>query len=155
MKFSTKEDIDVPVDAAFDMVTNFQRFEDLAQERGAKVVRHSDSQAAQIGMSWSVEFTLRGRLRKLDLTLSKLDRPNTLAVDAQSPSMNGTFGVDLEALSETQTRMRVHLDVKPQKLSSRLLVQSLRLAKASLLKRFKLRVAEFAKNIEARHNTLA
>ncbi|MEO1026387.1 MAG: SRPBCC family protein, partial [Pseudomonadota bacterium] len=55
--------------------------------------------------------------------------------------------VDLVALSKARTRMLVSLDLKPTTLSSRLMVQSLRLAKGSLNRRFKARVAQFASGI--------
>ncbi|MDG1354009.1 MAG: hypothetical protein P8P70_12775 [Sulfitobacter sp.] len=61
------------------------------------------------------------------------------------------FTIELVALSKSRTRLMVSFDIKPLNLSARLLVQSLKLAKTSLTKKFKLRVAEFAKTLEDRH----
>ena len=46
--------------------------------------------------------------------------------------------------------MAVALDMKPLNLSARLLIQSLKLAKSSLTKKFKDRVADYAKNLGER-----
>ena len=47
--------------------------------------------------------------------------------------------------------MAVGLEVKPNSLSARLLVQSMKLAKSNLTKRFKVAVADYAETIERDH----
>ena len=47
--------------------------------------------------------------------------------------------------------MLVALEIKPLNLSARLWVQSLKLAKATLSKKYKERVAEYARGMEERH----
>jgi len=59
--------------------------------------------------------------------------------------------LELAALSKNRTRIMLTFDIKPLNLSARLLVQSLKLAKTTLTKKFKLRVAEFAKDLETRY----
>ena len=54
---------------------------------------------------------------------------------------------ELVALSKTRTRVMVVFDIKPLNL----LVQSIKLAKASMTKKYKLRVAEFAKSMKERY----
>ena len=61
------------------------------------------------------------------------------------------MSTELVALSKNRTRVMMSVDIKPLNLSARLLVQSLKLAKTSLTKKFKLRVSEFAKTLEERH----
>ena len=58
---------------------------------------------------------------------------------------------ELVALSKNRTRIMLSFDIKPLNPSARLLVQSLKLAKTSLTKKFKLRAAEYAKTLEERH----
>ena len=67
----------------------------------------------------------------------------------------GGMTLDLMALSPRRTRMSVLIELNPKTLAARLLVQSLKLAKSNLTKRFKLKVADYAKTMEERHSRLA
>jgi hypothetical protein len=58
-------------------------------------------------------------------------------------------------LSRSRTRVLVELEVKPLNLSARLLVQSMKLAKGSLTRKYKLRIAEYAKGMEDRYTKMA
>lgn len=113
MKFSTREDVEVPIDQAFALICDFDAYERSAMRRGAEVRRVDDLSKPGVGMKWAASFKMRGKKRNLELEMTRFDQPTNL--------------------------------------SARLLVQSLKLAKNSLTKRYKLRVAEFAKNIEDRH----
>ncbi|MEL7124815.1 MAG: SRPBCC family protein, partial [Pseudomonadota bacterium] len=76
--------------------------------------------------------------------------PSVMVFTATSQGMDATFTIELMALSRARTRMAVALELKPLNLASRLLVQSLKLAKSNLNQRFKQRVADYAKTLEER-----
>ena len=84
------------------------------------------------------------------LKLVRLDAPHALQVDFASPSLEGEMVIDLLAMSRNRTRMTLGIELRPKTLSARLMVQSLKLARGNITKRFALRVAEFAKDIEDR-----
>ncbi|THH36843.1 SRPBCC family protein [Aliishimia ponticola] len=150
MNFSAIEDIDAPIEDVFQIVSDFESFERSAMRRGAQVQRVDNLSAPAAGMMWDTRFTMRGRRRELHLLLDVYDVPNRLALKGTSQGLETSFEVDLMSLSRTRTRMSVELGLAPSSLSARLLVQSLKLAKTNLTKRFKLRVAEYAKEIEER-----
>ncbi len=150
MKFSAREDIEAPIEAVFDSLCDFERIERQALRRGADVRRVDTMTSPGVGVSWDASFRLRGKQRDMRLTMDRFERPTELAVAAKSSGMDGMFVIELMSLSQTRTRMAVSLEMKPLNLSTRLLVQSLKLAKASLNKRFKLRVAEYANQMEQR-----
>lgn len=150
MKFSANEDIDAPIRDVFDMLSDFDRYERSALRRGAEVKRTSDPSLIGKGMTWDVAFNLRGRQREMNLELVTYDAPTLIKIDARSPNLASDFVLTLVALSPGKTRVAVTLDLRPKNLSARLLVQSLKLAKANLNKQFKLRVAEYSKEIETR-----
>ena len=150
MKFSTREDIEAPIDFVFEQLTNFQFFERSALRRGAEVQRVDTLSSPGVGMAWDIAFKLRGKMRDLKMELTSLDVPNGLVLSSRSTAMGGNLVVDLVALSKGRTRMSADIELKPINLSSRLLVQSLKLARSNLTGRYKLRVAEFARDLEDR-----
>jgi uncharacterized protein YndB with AHSA1/START domain len=151
MKFSTKEDIEAPIDAVFDMLCDFEMFERAAMRRGAEVQRTDSKTVPGVGMGWRGAFNLRGKRREVDIEMITFDRPNEIVLECQSAGLLTTMTIELVALSRTRTRLMIAFEIKPLNLSARLLVQSLKLAKTSMTKKFKLRIAEFAKSLEERH----
>lgn len=151
MKFTSKEDIEAPIDAVFNAVSNFDNIERSALRRGAKVQRVDRKTHASTTMAWDVGFTFRGKKRDMLVELTDLEAPNRLLVQSLSGGLEGEVYVDLVALSKNRTRMTIELEVQPKSLSARLMVQSLRLAKTKLTKRFRIKVAGFATDIEDRY----
>lgn len=147
MKFSTREDIEAPIDYVFGRVTDFSGFERRALRQGAQVVRRQSGAVAQ-GDVWDMSFTFRGRDRKVAAMLAQLDPPQGLRIESVSDGLTALTAVELVALSSARTRVMVSFDLKAGTLTARLLVQSLKLAKARLAKRFTARVRDYAEDIE-------
>ncbi|MEM6372241.1 MAG: SRPBCC family protein [Pseudomonadota bacterium] len=152
MKFSAREDISAPIESVFDALCDFEAFERLAMRRGAQLQRTDTLSRTGVGMTWRVNYKMRGRSREFDLKLVAFDRPNQMVFSAKSSGIDGVFTVDLLALSRSRTRTSVALEMTPLTLSARLLIQSLKLAKSNLSKRFKDRVSDYAKGLEERLN---
>jgi hypothetical protein len=150
MKFSTREDIEAPIEAVFEMLCDFDSFERAAMRRGAEVQRLDDMRTPGVGMTWAAVFQLRGKRREIELEMVTFDRPSDIVLESTSPGLIGQMRFELMALSRSRTRVLVELEVKPLNLSARLMVQSMKLAKGALTKRYKLRVGEFAKGMEER-----
>lgn len=151
MKFSTKEDVEIPIDDTFTMLSDFESFERAALRHGAEVNRADDLQQPGPGMAWKVKAELRNKMRKFDIMITDYDRPNLMSYDLNSKNMRGAFLVELVALSRNRTRVRVELDVRPKTLSARLIMQSAKLARNTLNRRYKNRVAHFASDLEDRY----
>ena len=155
MKFSTKEDIEAPIDAVFEMLCDFEAFERSAMRRGAEVQRVDTLTTPRVGMMWNAVFEMRGKRRELQIEMVTFDRPNDIIFESTSPGLVGQMSFELMALSRSRTRINVALEVKPLTLSARLLVQSMKLAKGSLTRKYKLRVGEYAKGMEERYLKMA
>ncbi len=151
MKFSTREDIEAPIEHVYERVTDFAGFERQALRRGGDVRRLDAGQEPQVGSKWDISFQFRGKDRKMTADLVKLDRPTALQIDTTASGIDGETKVELVALSRSRTRLSVTMDLKPKSLAAKLLMQSLKLAKSSLSRKFKLRVAEFAEETERKH----
>ncbi|MFT4962345.1 MAG: hypothetical protein ACI92Z_003442 [Paracoccaceae bacterium] len=155
MQFSSKEDIEAPIEQVFAMLSEFETFERSAIRRGIEVIRTDSFPAPVAGDAWNARFKLRGKMRDLNLNLVTYEQPTGMRFEFDSQGLSGVMTLDLLALSQRRTRMEVSVDLIPKTLAARLLLQSLKLAKSNLTKRFKLNVADYAKNMEDRHNRMA
>lgn len=155
MKFSSREDIEAPISEVFDMLSDFSLYERSAMRRGAEVRRSDDLTDPGVGMTWNASFNMRGKKRHIVVQLTSYDTPNAMVFDSKAKGVEGRMTIDLVALSLNRTRMAVGLELTPKSIPARLFIQSLRLGKARLTKRFKLRVAQFAKDLEDRRITAA
>lgn len=150
MQFTAREDIAAPLGHVFARVTDFAAFERAALRRGAEVRRLDSRTTSGAGMAWHARFSLRGRQREIETELTGYDPPNGIAVEMRSPALEGALMVDLVALSRERTRLTVSLTVKPRTLAARLMLQSLKLARGNIARRFRGRIAHFAQEIEDR-----
>jgi len=152
MKFSTREDVEAPIDYVFSQLSDFAALERSALRRGAEVQRIDKLTCDGPGMLWDTAFDLRGKRRAMRLELISLDAPNSMRFASSSPALNGDLILELVALSRGRTRMSMDMEIKPKNLSARLLVQSLKLAKSNVTKRFEMRIASYARDLEDKYS---
>ena len=151
MKFSTREDIEAPVAFVFSELSDFDGFERGAMRRGATVKRLDRRTEPGAGMSWALEFRWRGRERKMVTDLTAYDPPHSMAFLAESAGFEMVLGMSFLEMSRKRTRLAIELEIKPRTLASRIMLQSLKLGKAKLTRKFAARVRMAAEEIEARH----
>lgn len=147
MKFSTREDIEAPISYVHGRISDFAGFERRALRQGIQVNRQSDTEPA-VGTKWDIAFDFRGRARKVQAELTKIDPAQGLQIASQSDGLAANTDVELIALSATRTRVLVSFELKAKTLTARLLLQSLKLAKSKLTKRFQARVLDYSEQIE-------
>ena len=150
MKFSKREDIEAPLDVVFRAVSDFRSFERAALRRGIEVSRRDELEQPAPGMAWAARAPIRGKLRDIALRLTSYAPSTALAMFAESAGMLAVVTVDLVALARNRTRVQVGLEMTGTTMASRLLLQSLKLGKAALDRRFAARIADFAIEIETR-----
>lgn len=155
MQFSSKEDIEAPIADVFAMLAEFEAYERSALRRGIEVQRVDENAPQAAGLAWDAAFTMRGKQRQVHLVLAAYDPPNGMRFESESQGLDGIVTVELLALSPRRTRMAIVMNLAPKTLSARLFVQSLKLAKSNLTKRFKVKVADYAKAMEDRYTRTA
>ena len=155
MDFTSKEDIDSPIADVFEALSDFESFERSAIRRGIDVQRIGDISTPENGLAWDAKFSFRGKARELRITLKSYDPVTRILLSGDSRGLNGETAIELLALSPRRTRMSVQLKLAPTTLTGRLLVQSLKLARSNLTRRFKLRLADYARITEERLNRSA
>ncbi|MDD9920933.1 MAG: SRPBCC family protein [Boseongicola sp.] len=149
MKFSTREDIEAPLSTVYEAVTDFDGFERQLLRRGVDIAHDESCPPPNLGAVWQATAKWRNRAYDVDAELISIDPDNGYAVESRVGGVECLAVVDLVPLSKSRTRLLVSAELKPTTLSSRLLIQSLKLTKGSLTKRFKKRVFDFAQSIEA------
>ncbi len=151
MRFSTHSDMEIPIEQAFARLADFDAIERMALRRGADVTRLAAAGLVTAGTTWDTRLVLRGRKRRVMTKLIEFARPNLMQFEARSGAFEADFRVEFMALSRTRTRVGVTLDVRARTLTARLMMQSARLAKNRLNRRFKKRVAAYLLDMEKRH----
>lgn len=147
MKLSTREDIEAPIAYVFSRVSDFAGFERRALRQGVAVTRAPEG-AAGLGTIWDITVTFRGRERRVVAQLDVLDPPQLIQIDSRSDGLVARTRIELIALSQTRTRVMVEIDLSAHSLTARLLLQSMKLAKSKMTKRFSARAAEYAATLE-------
>lgn len=150
MQVTAVEDVAAPIDHVFSELTNFTALERQALRRGMDVRRSYRSAMPEIGEGWTVKFRFRGKDREATILLQRFEDPQALEFGGVSGGLETQTQIDLVPLSPNRTRVNVVVKLTPKTLSARLLVQSFKLARSNINKRFKSRMASYARDIEDR-----
>lgn len=150
MKFVTKKDIEAPIDQVWAALSDFEGWERAAMRRGADVARTDTLRSPGVGMAWQGRFQYRGKDRKTDVKLTELVAKTALGFTASSAAIESDARVELIEMSAKRTRLHVTMEVKPRSLGARLFLQSLRLARAKVDRKFETRVSQLAEDLESR-----
>ena len=145
MKFSGREDIETAASGVFSQLTDFDTHERAAMRRGIQVDRIDGLSDIEAGMTWSTRVRFRGRSRHMTIELIEIIPDETLVYRLDGSGLAGEFSLDLLALSPRKTRVAVALEFKPKNMTGRLLMQSLRIVKPNLNRRFQTRIKETAR----------
>lgn len=148
MKLSAREDIEAPLEQVFAALSDFEVWENAALRRGAEVTRTGRGGAS--GPAWQVAFRYRGKPRQMTIRLTGVDAPHRIGFAAQSANVEGTLTFELFQLSARRTRLTVVTEVRPRTLPARLVIQSIRLAKGRLQRRYADRVSRLCRAVERR-----
>lgn len=148
MKLSTREDVMAPADWVMARLTEFEALEAALRERGVEVTCDREG-ARGVGTRWRARYGVRGRAMETDARLVAVD-PRGYRVEAVTGGVTSLAEVTVEAVTEARTRVFASVDFRPTTIGSRILLQSLKLAKPRLTERFSARVATYVAGLQAR-----
>ena len=157
MKLSSRYDVEAPITQVFAELVNIDQWERAAMRRGADITRTDTVKASgpgvAVGMTWAARFRYRGKDRSAVVRIDRRDEPSKLDLTAISALVDAGVTIDLMELSLRRTRLTLGLDLRPKTLTSKLYVQSLRLAKARVDRTFQTRVSQLVLALEDRIKT--
>ncbi|PYE83959.1 SRPBCC family protein [Pseudoroseicyclus aestuarii] len=148
MKFAAKTEIAAPQQFAFDQLSDFARFEEAIRARGAQLQRQPAEQGL-LGTRWDGEVAFRGRHREVGAELTQWDPPAGYGLSVDSGGFVGDFVLALRPLDAARCALSVELVLEPTSMSARLMLQSLKLARGNLERRFSDRVQAQGQEIAA------
>ncbi|WBU57743.1 hypothetical protein [Paracoccus sediminicola] len=144
MKFSTRTDKEITAERLFEAVSDFDRIERILMRRGLSVTRVNN--AAEGARAWDLAFDWRGQRRELRLVLVQFDRPEHLALSGQSAPFDLRIDMSVVAPSRQKSRLIFELEVKPRHMRARLALQTAKLGKAQIDRKFAEKVRSFVDN---------
>lgn len=151
MKFENIQDLDIPIEDAFDMLSEYEFFERMAMRRGAEVKPRAADAPKGLGAAWDINVPWRGNTVAMQIDVVKYERPSALGFQANAPAIEAQLDLDLMALNNHKTRLTLVTDISAKTLTGRLLLQSMKLTRGRLEKRVASRIAEHASNMEKRY----
>ncbi len=147
MNFESKQDINAPATHVFKQLADFDFYESYAMRVGAQVERRDNFTQPQPGICWNIKGHFRGKDRDMELTLDSYTPTDTLSYICKTQSLNAVVKFDVIPLSHTETRLKAVVEVQAKGLSARVALQSAKLAKKTLDRKFDARMRDFANNI--------
>jgi len=150
MKFSLRQDTGLPATELFEAVSDFPRMERMLVRRGASIRRLDPAQEPGAGMAWDMGFDYRGKRRELRLDVVQFDRPEKIALAGRTDSLDVAIDMTVIALTRAKSRLIFELNVKPRNMRARLMLQTAKLGKSQLDRKFADRVGKFLSDLTGR-----
>lgn len=149
MKLSSRVEIRASAEAVFGALTDFARFEAEAARRGIEVRPVAASGGAQ---GWQIVLPLRGRIRRIDSRLIRCEPCDLIEYRAESPGYEMVLSLGLVGLARGRTRLNCGFEARPLTLGARFKLQTVRLGKGALSRRFEAELQAYGRRLENRLN---
>lgn len=140
MKLITSEEIAAPLEDVWAVLADLDGLEREAVSKGVTLQRLGRPGAP----SWAVEFTFRDRLRQAEVRQIRVLAPELMQFDMTGKSAEAEVRLELLPLSPAQCRLTVTTQLRARSLAARVFVQSLKLARGTLTRRYQARIRRLA-----------
>lgn len=121
-------------EVVFDKLTDLAWIEGILGARGV-VLSQTAGTGVAAGSAWQADFTARGAQRSIRVSLSRCDAPTDIVAVGEGKLIKATVDITLSA-SGTGTSAQFAVEAEGLSLQGRLLVQSAKLARGRIEKRF-------------------
>ncbi len=148
MKISTRQEVDRPAAEVFAALSDYAYFEEILRARGVEIARVRDGDADGLGTAWEAGTTIRGHAISVRTEVTEFARNERIVSETRGGGLEATAEFAVESTGPGRSRLRIGIEVRPVSLAGRMLLQPLKLAKATISERLDRRVAEFARMVE-------
>jgi hypothetical protein len=149
MELSYNNIINVPQSFAFDRATDFERFEAEGFGNLAPFEPRSDIRAPEIGAKWRTAAEFQGRPRRFWLELLALEYPGTLVLGNKSKKYDVEARFEFKEAGAEATEFSFDLNAKAQSITGKLILQTIQLARARIMKTMQADFDKMAERMEA------
>ena len=146
MRLASKTHVAAPVGFLHGRVTDFDHLEALARSFGATVERQFDGPPL-VGCIWDLVLTIKQHPRQMQTSLADWVPDQELTFDSQMQGLHIETRVTMAAEGAERSRLNIVIDMRPQTLKARVLLQTLRLARHRIEQGFDSRLEGFATDI--------
>lgn len=147
MQFTTSEVIAASQEQVFDEVTDFDSFERQIVRAGGTVARTG---GAGPDAAWTGHFDFRGTQRTVAARVTGWTAPSGYIVSGETGGLALRAEVRCVPLDPERTQLDVTVEMTARTLSVRVLLNSVKLMRTQVSRRFKKRVRDFAEGVSHR-----
>lgn len=151
MKLKVAEDVDAPLGFVYVRMADFTRLEEEIRGRGAELKRDGNWTQAAAGCGWKGNVTVRGKPRRIDASIGHMAENDTILVESKVGGMDCTYEMTFYEMAPEITRVSTVLELKPNTLSARLVIQTLKLARGRVLQKMTGSLVRRGNEIEAEY----
>lgn len=141
MKFTTRKDANIPAERLFEAVNDFDRLERIIRRRKAQITR-IDPETDEV-TAWNVAFDWRGRRRELRFAVTEQTPHETLRLEGAIEAFDLAMTITFVALTTLRSRVIAEVEARPRTMKARLIMQTAKLSKGKLDKRYAQNIAAF------------
>lgn len=149
MKLTATEDLDLPADRAFALLTDTAYFERQLLRRGIEVTRTAEG-AVPEDLRWQVAYKPVPQIDGADLWIVEHAPPGRLVMGAKSGGFTLDLVAEVTALSRRQCRLSVKAELSASGLRNTAALAALRLKAPAIGKTFSEQVGRVARDAERR-----
>lgn len=143
MELKAGVDTSMAIEEAFAKVTDLDRLEAFAREKGVGVNRLAGEAGSLVGTKWFVTANFRGRMRDFELMVAQHTPPDYQSVTFVSGGLSGEIVTQVSANAEGGTHVDMKIILAAETLTGRLLLQSLKLGRGRIENQLKKRLTKF------------
>jgi len=149
MELSYSNTINVPQAFAFARATDFERFETEGFGNLAPFEPRNEIRAPKLGARWRTAADFQGRPRRFSLQLLEMEDPGTMVLGNKSEKYDVEARFDFFEAGDGVTEFSFNLNAKAQSITGKLILQTIQLARARIVKSMQLDFDAMGERMEA------
>lgn len=152
MQISTSEILTGYIEDVFDALSDFSAAERAALARGLDVKRLDAMEKPGAGVQWQIDFFARGRDRRAEIEVVKFTRPTVLQYQGNVGGLLFETSVACRVADSNATEVTVTTKLRARSMSARVFVQSMKLARRKVVKKYRQSVRRLLQDVEIRRS---